>query len=91
MMHTALLTAPALLAQARGDHMRGWDGGWMWLWGTLMMLTWAAVIGVAVWLILRSTRRGDSSSARAKEILDERFARGELTIEEYRERREALR
>jgi putative membrane protein len=56
-----------------------------------MMLTWAAVIGVAVWLILRSTRRDDSSSARAKEILDERFARGELTIEEYRERREALR
>jgi putative membrane protein len=90
-MHTTLITAPALLAQGRWDHMRGWDGGWMWLWGTLMMLTWATVIGVAVWLILRSTRRDDSSSARAKEILDERFARGELSIEEYRERREALR
>jgi putative membrane protein len=91
MMHTALLTAPVILAQARGDHMRGWDGGWMWLWGTLMMLTWAAVIAVAVWLVLRSTRRGDTSSAGAKAILDERFARGELSLEEYQERREAMR
>jgi putative membrane protein len=90
-MHTELLTAPVVLAQARWDHMPGWDGGWMWLWGTLMALTWAAVIAVAVWIVLRSNRRGGTSSARAKEILDERFARGELTMKEYRERREALR
>jgi putative membrane protein len=90
-MHTALLNASAVLAQVRWDHMRGWDGGWMWLWGTLMMLTWVAVIGVAVWLILRSVRNDRNSSARPREILDERFARGELTPEEYQERREALR
>jgi hypothetical protein len=33
-MHTALLTTPAVLAQARWDHMRGWDRGWdgAWMW-----------------------------------------------------------
>lgn len=30
----------------------GWSG-WMWLWGTLMMLLWIAVIGAAAWLIVR--------------------------------------
>jgi hypothetical protein len=63
-MHTALLNASAVLAQVRWDHMRGWDGGWMWLWGTLMMLTWVAVIGVAVWLILRSVHNDRNSSNR---------------------------
>jgi putative membrane protein len=82
--------ALAVLAQARWDHMRGWDGGWMWLWGTLMMLTWAVIIAVAVWLIIRSNR-GDGSTRRAKEILDERLARGEISLEEYQERRQALR
>ena len=91
MTATLITLSETILAQARwGDHMRGWDGGWMWLWGTLMMLTWVAIIAAAVWLIIRSVR-GDGDSRRAREVLDERFARGELTVEEYRERREALR
>jgi putative membrane protein len=86
--------APAVLAQQRWDHpMHGWDGGWMWLWGTLMMLTWAAIIAAAVWLIIRANRRdsdGDDTKA-ARQILDERLASGEITLEEYRERRDAMR
>lgn len=80
----------SVIAQGRGwDHMSGWGGGWMWLWGTLMMISWVAIIAVAVWLVLRSSRT-DHGSRRAREILDERLASGELTPEEYRERREAL-
>lgn len=67
------------------DHMHGWDGGWMWLWGTLMMLTWVAIIGTAVYLVTRRSTR-EPPGGRAREILDERYARGEISAEEYRER-----
>lgn len=71
-----------------GDHMSGWGGGWMWVWGTIMMLTWVALIGAAVWFLARSV--GSDSRGRPRRILEERYARGELTTEEYRERLEHL-
>ena len=61
----------------------------MWLWGTLMMLSWVAIIAAAVWALSRS--RDGTRTSRAREILDERYASGELTTEEYRERLEHLR
>lgn len=76
-----------IVAQRDGwNHMGGWDGGWMWLWGVVMMLAFVALV---VW-IARSTGTGAQSeqgdpTARGREILAERFARGELTREEYRE------
>lgn len=85
----------SVLARRAGDnddwwgHMDGWGGGWMWLWGTLMMLSWVAIIAAAVWVVSRS--RDGTRPNRAREILDERYARGELTTEEYRERLEQLR
>ena len=91
-MSTAWGSIAALFAQTDDGwwgHMSGWGGGWMWLWGTLMMLTWVAVIAAAVWLVARSL--GDGRPSRAREILDERYARGELTTDEYRERLDALR
>ncbi len=68
-------------------HMDGWGGGWMWLWGSLMMLSWVAVIAAAIWFLSRS---GSRRPSRARELLDERYARGELSTEEYRERLEHL-
>jgi putative membrane protein len=85
-----MTTGGSVVAQlAQANHMRGWDGGWMWLWGTLMMLTWVVVVGVAVWLVLRSSR-SQRDTSRARQILDERFARGELSVEEYEQRRDAM-
>ena len=52
------------------------------------MLLLAAVLVGAVLLVLRG-RTIDTGAARA--VLDERFARGELDIEEYRRRRDVLR
>jgi putative membrane protein len=60
-------------------------------WWPIWPLFWAALIGLAVWLILRrrrDDRRGPLDPAR--EILAERFAKGELNAEEYRARLDDL-
>ena len=75
-------------------HMDGWDdSGWMWIWGTIMMLALTALIGVAIWALVRSQSRHTSegaaevdATASARVILAERLARGEISPEEYRER-----
>jgi len=81
-----------IVSQTDGwDHMNGWGGGWMWLWGVAMMTLFVVLI---VWLI-RAAGRDSTGVAgtdhrepndRAREILGERFAKGELSPEEYRER-----
>jgi putative membrane protein len=60
----------------------GWDHHWWPIWPIL----WAALIGVAVWLVVRRRDRGFDPLNRAREVLAERYARGELSIEEYRAR-----
>jgi putative membrane protein len=84
----------ALFACA-GDRWRhGWGagGGWGWLWGPIVLLGWVTVIAAVVWFVVRSTRPGERSGVdRAREVLAERYARGELTTDEYRERLEQLR
>jgi uncharacterized membrane protein len=39
-----------------------------------------------VYLVLLPFRSGASTSGRARDILDERFARGEIDLDEYRDR-----
>ncbi len=80
-----------ILADADGfDHMNGWGGGWMWLWGVAMMVLFVMLI---VWLVRASDGSTSASqpaprdpTVRAREILAERYASGELSTEEYRER-----
>lgn len=89
-----------LFAEVIGDsgdldgHM-DWGGGWwMFIWGTLMMV---AIIVFAVWVLRTATTpgRGDGASSdpldSARRILAERFARGELSSDEYQERVDQLR
>jgi len=71
----------------------GWDMGVSWLFGLLMLVG----IGLLVVLLVRvlsggSSRGGGPGStgpapgpSRARQILDERYANGELTAEQYRE------
>jgi len=93
----------ALVVADPGDgwgHMGngGWSG-WMWLWGTAMVLFWIAVIAGAAWLAVRAatshrTRTPSPETPeleRAREILAERYARGEISTEEYDERLAKLR
>ncbi len=72
-----------------GGHMWGGDG-WMWLWGGLMMLLWIGVAVVVIWAIVRAFGNRRHGEADAAGILAERYARGELTTEEYEERAATL-
>ena len=76
--------------------MYGWDGGgW---WGIGMMLFFLLFLGlivVGVVFVVRSFSDGGRMAQqpggnRALDILDERFARGEIDKTEYEERRRAL-
>jgi putative membrane protein len=68
-----------------------WGGGGMWF-GPLSMIVWLAVlVAIAVALVRWSggTGSGAGGSARtARDILDERYARGEIDREEYLRRRQ---
>jgi putative membrane protein len=80
-----------LLAQWH-DHMDDGGGAGWWVWGSLMMILMLGVVALVVWLIVRSTHvtEGGRSSA-AREILNERFARGEIDADEYHDRLSKLR
>ena len=70
--------------------MWGYGFGWF---GWLFMLAWWAlmVVGI-VWLVRSVSDRGDGASpSSARRILDERFASGELSQEDYEARRRVLR
>ncbi len=73
----------------------GWhDGGWGLLW---MVASWALLVGIVVWIVRWSDRRppeGSSPQAHGPDperILEERFARGEISEQELIERRRVLR
>lgn len=71
-----------------------WDGGWG-FGMVLVMLAFLALIVVGVVFVVRSFSEGGrtpsgSGSNRALDILDERFARGEIDRDEYEERRRTL-
>jgi len=64
----------------------GMNSAWLWLYGLLSLI---AVVILIVWTV--RVFRDDASSpvgprrSDARRILDERYARGELTTEQYRE------
>ena len=67
-----------------------WGGGGMWF-GPIWMIVWLAVlvaiiVGLMRWL--GGTAVGGTSSRSARDILDERYARGEIDREEYMRRKQ---
>ncbi len=72
------------------------DGmGWWMLWGSLMfVLFWGGIIALVVWLVQSATRRGDGTmpppSADPLDIAKARYARGEISREEFEQIRQAL-
>ncbi len=76
----------------------GWggmgSGGWVVM--TLLMLVFWAVVVFAVMALFRSGRSNTSTPGPAQrsapeQLLDERFARGEINADEYQARRDVLR
>ena len=74
--------------------MMFWSGHWgwgAWLGMSLGMLVfWGLVAWVIVVLVRSSGWRYDSGRSDPRDILDERYAKGEIDEDEYKHRRELL-
>jgi putative membrane protein len=69
---------------------RSWGAG-DWLVLSLMMLIfWGVLVAGAVWLVRNARRPLEHSTTGARQILDEKLARGEVTEDEYLRRRDLL-
>ncbi|MEO7147522.1 MAG: SHOCT domain-containing protein [Terrimesophilobacter sp.] len=79
----------------------GYGMGWMWLWGLLALAGLVVLVFVIVRLAAGGATRDHARDPGAtgarvegkrmpREILDERYAKGELTTEEYQERLRVL-
>ncbi|WP_028800210.1 SHOCT domain-containing protein [Streptomyces sp. 142MFCol3.1] len=78
-----------------------WNGGWAWM--AFMPVLWIALIALAVWAVIRLTHgASDRTAGRTggwadskpretpEEILDRRYASGEIDTDTYTEAREHL-
>jgi putative membrane protein len=70
----------------------GWGGG-LWMLGGLLLVIGAVVL--VAWLVTRSSRAvgaasQGSSGPTPSQILGERFARGEITTQEFEQAKKAL-
>lgn len=80
----------------------GGGGGWMWVFGGLMMVGLLVLIGAVVWAVIAANNRANrgltapatapeaGGRGRTRQVLDERYARGEMSSEEYTERLHTL-
>jgi putative membrane protein len=71
------------------------DGGWGWVGGGLMMLVfWGGLVALIVFVVRGNTHRSDGSDRPRhrdpQEILRDRFARGEISEEEFEQRKQVL-
>lgn len=71
--------------------MTGWSGVYM----VFMSVVWLVAVVVVTWSIVAILRSGVPTPSRrdrrtSREVLDERLARGELELDEYRKLRAAI-
>jgi putative membrane protein len=65
-------------------YMHGGWGGWMIFGGIFMLLFWGGIIALIVWAINRLVRHGGGGSKQTPlDIAKERYARGEITREQF--------
>jgi putative membrane protein len=83
-MTSLIRSTPPLLA-SMGDEGEHW-----WFVFPFFWLLWLAVFATVFYVVVRGKRHRSHGSERAKAILAERFARGEISGEEFRERLEQL-
>ena len=85
MIAAGLAATGSVLADGDGlGHMGGWGWG-MAIFGWLFV---TMVVGLVAWLIWSTTRRAEPEGRivnRAVELLDQRYARGELDRDQYLE------
>ncbi|TZE81006.1 SHOCT domain-containing protein [Calorimonas adulescens] len=76
--------------------LNGWNGGWgtgTFIWGLFSMIIQIAVIIGVIYLVIHLINingNGHRKGNDALEILKERYARGEISEEEYEEKKKRL-
>src|SRR5207248_2137761 len=69
--------------------MYGYGQGFTWM--ILMPLLWIGLVAIIIWAVVRLTVHGSSPRAEtAQDILDRRFARGEIDADAYTQARAQL-
>lgn len=69
----------------------GWGWGGMIVGGILMLLFWAAIIALIVWVVRTLSRpSGASSTSTPLDIAKVRYARGEITKEQFEQLKKDL-
>jgi len=94
----ATVSTPALAQTGRdwpGSYFGDWGWGHMAFGGITMVLVWIGIILLIVFLVrgvggLSAPRETHPPRQSALEVLQERYARGEINKEEYEERRRTL-
>jgi putative membrane protein len=70
-------------------------GGWGWIYMSLGTIVFVVLIGLVVWLLVRATgtsggNRPAAPADSAREILAQRYARGEIDEQEHQQRLRTL-
>ncbi len=95
----SVLTSSYSYAQAgpgmMGPGMMNWGSGMGWGWSIIMMAFWiAVVVGIIFlirWVVLSTDRKSEHRAEEsALDILDKRYARGEINKEEFEEKKKDL-
>ena len=80
-----LAATGSVLADGDGlGHMGGWGWG-MAIFGWLFMTMVVVLVGWLIWSTTRRAEPGGRTVSRAVELLDQRYARGELNRDQYLE------
>lgn len=88
-MNTVLI----VLADNSWDMHGDLSSGWMIVMMIAMVLFWAAIILGIVWLVRGASggrHWGGERRETASEILERRFAEGEISVKDYQQRREVI-
>jgi putative membrane protein len=72
-------------------HAGNWGGWWALAWVCWMLILWGGLAALAVFLVRRWRRWRPPPGSSPEDILAERYARGEISTQEYHERLEVLR
>ena len=70
-----------------------WDGGMVLTWilnWAMMIIFWVGIIILIIWGISKLLRTGKSAGNSALDIAKERYARGEITKEEFEQIRKDI-
>ena len=98
-----MVTATATLAQMGGgyNNRMDWNDGSSWVMVVVMMVIAVAVLGGIIWAIIFASRSANRAGPgavaaaspvgpSARDLLDQRYARGEIDTADYEERRAKL-